>query len=104
MTLFIPCEAYQDRVTVTLSCLIVMAAFFTQISSSLPLSADPKLIDVWMFTHVCILFLVFEVHIIIIFLFIKSTRMKEEEEKKENKVYPFQVRISDCNASKNCEC
>ncbi|KAF2350195.1 Neurotransmitter-gated ion-channel ligand-binding domain [Trinorchestia longiramus] len=55
----IPLDDFSDRLTVSISCLIVMAALFTQISSTLPVSADPKMIDVWMFVHVFMLAVVF---------------------------------------------
>ncbi|KAF2347728.1 Low-density lipoprotein (LDL) receptor class A repeat [Trinorchestia longiramus] len=55
----VPLDDLASRLTVSISCLIVMAALFTQISSTLPVSADPKMIDVWMFVHVLLLALVF---------------------------------------------
>lgn len=77
LTLLMPSHDYQDRVSVTLSCLIVMSALFTQVSTSLPTSADPKLIDVWMFTHVALLFVVFLVHIIVIYIHSQSNSSSE---------------------------
>ncbi|XP_018010641.1 glycine receptor subunit alpha-3-like [Hyalella azteca] len=55
----VPLDDLPSRLTVSISCLIVMAALFTQISSTLPVSADPKMIDVWMFVHVLMLAVVF---------------------------------------------
>ncbi|XP_018010642.2 uncharacterized protein LOC108668028 [Hyalella azteca] len=55
----VPLDDLPSRLTVSISCLIVMAALFTQISSTLPVSADPKIIDVWMFVHVLMLAVVF---------------------------------------------
>ncbi|MCL4147038.1 UNVERIFIED_CONTAM: hypothetical protein GTU68_052828 [Idotea baltica] len=66
MTHLLPINDYTDRLTVTLSCLIVMATLFTQVSTTLPKSAEPKSIDIWMFAHIMVLLLVFVVHVCVI--------------------------------------
>ncbi|MCL4144127.1 UNVERIFIED_CONTAM: hypothetical protein GTU68_064801 [Idotea baltica] len=79
LTLVLPFDDYQDRVTVTLSCLIVMSTLFAQTSSSLPASADPKLIDIWMFIHISLLFLVFIVHVGVIYIHKRSNHLSQEK-------------------------
>ena len=55
-------------------------------SSTLPESAAPKLLDIWMFYHVLVLFLVFIMHVIVNILLEKSN--KKQENKKQNKKSP----------------
>nr|XP_045606503.1 glutamate-gated chloride channel alpha-like [Procambarus clarkii] len=61
-----PTDDFSNRSTATLSCLIVKAAFFIQISTTLPPSAEPKLVDVWMFGNVSVLTLIFVVHVAVL--------------------------------------
>ncbi|XP_063874301.1 acetylcholine receptor subunit epsilon-like [Scylla paramamosain] len=61
-----PIQDFSNRCTATLSCLIVKAAFFLQISGTLPKTADPKLVDVWMFGNVFVLSLIFLAHVAVL--------------------------------------
>ncbi|RXG50869.1 5-hydroxytryptamine receptor 3C [Armadillidium vulgare] len=65
ITLFLPTHDYNDRFATTFSLLMSMSSLFSQISGSLPASAEPKLMDIWMFTHVLCILLIFIDHIII---------------------------------------
>ncbi|KAL7648950.1 UNVERIFIED_CONTAM: hypothetical protein RMT77_000885 [Armadillidium vulgare] len=83
MTHWLPINDYNDRVTVTLSCLIVMAALFTTSSNNLPESAEPKLIDFWMFAHIVVLLIVFVAHLIVIFIHDRNANKEREQKEKE---------------------
>ena len=110
-THFLPLDDYQDRVSVTLSCLIVMASLFAQVnyrlaciikifpaiyeflilqqSSTLPKTAEPKFIDIWMFAHITILALVFWDQIILIN--IEKFQSRKRNKVSSDKVYPIIV-------------
>lgn len=68
-------ENFTDRITVTLSLLIVLASLFSQLSSSLPSSADPKLIDIFFFYCCVRVGSIFIIHSLIN----KSMECKQEE-------------------------
>ena len=55
-----------------------------QVSTTLPESAEPKMIDIWMCTHVAILFLIFFVHIIVNAV---KERYEDEQEIKGHRTY-----------------
>ena len=59
---------------------LLKSVIYTKVSTSLPTSAEPKLIDFWMFIHVVILFLMFLVHVLVIYF---HTKHKEHAEKEE---------------------
>ena len=49
---------YRDRIMVTVSCLIVIATLFSQMTSNMPPSAQPKAVDIFFFFYICRMFLV----------------------------------------------
>ncbi|KAK3873063.1 hypothetical protein Pcinc_021897 [Petrolisthes cinctipes] len=71
-------ENFTDRITVTLSLLIVLASLFSQLSSSLPSSAEPKLVDIFFF-YCCL-----RVGTIFIFHSLINRSMKYMQEEVEN--------------------
>ncbi|XP_047739092.1 glycine receptor subunit alpha-3-like [Hyalella azteca] len=87
----IPLENLSDRLTVSISCLIVMAALLTQISSTLPVSADPKMIDSWMFIHVLIMAVAFFCMVLLEIVNRKLGPDKEEGDRwlKKVKIHPY---------------
>uniref|UniRef100_A0A6A7G4D8 Glycine receptor subunit alpha-2-like n=1 Tax=Hirondellea gigas TaxID=1518452 RepID=A0A6A7G4D8_9CRUS len=62
-TFALPFSMMSDRLNVTVACLIVMAALFTQVSSTLPTAADSKMIDIWMFAHMFLFAFIFLSHV-----------------------------------------
>lgn len=54
-----------DRISVTLSCLIVIAALYSQITFTIPQSSSPKLIDVYFFYFIVRLFKTFVHHFVL---------------------------------------
>ncbi|KAF2361252.1 Neurotransmitter-gated ion-channel ligand-binding domain [Trinorchestia longiramus] len=56
-TLFFEFDNFQDRITVTLSCLIVEAGLYAQVIEVVPISAAPKFIDSLFFYSIIRLFL-----------------------------------------------
>lgn len=72
-------ENFTDRITVTLSLLIVLASLFSQLSSTLPSSADPKLVDIFFFYCCVRVGTIFIIHSLIN----KSVECKQEEMEKE---------------------
>ncbi|XP_042860196.1 uncharacterized protein LOC122246016 [Penaeus japonicus] len=87
ITHIFPHEDFSDRVTTTLSCLIVMAAFFIQVSTALPTSAEPKLIDFWMLGHVLLMLMIFVTHVLV-----KSFLTEEEAQEKKEDCIPTILR------------
>ena len=63
---------------VTLSCLIVVAALFSQVSSTIPSSPTPKSIDYYFFYFIWRLFFIF-LHNTILFLLTKYRECKEKK-------------------------
>ncbi|XP_047740541.1 uncharacterized protein LOC125179192 [Hyalella azteca] len=57
-TLFFAFEDFTDRISVTLSCLIVLAGLYSQICVVIPISAAPKLVDVYFFYAIVRMFFV----------------------------------------------
>ena len=57
--------SFRDRIMVTLSSLIVLAALFSQMSSTLPDSPAPKAIEVFFFYYIARLSYVFACHTIL---------------------------------------
>ncbi|XP_047502382.1 uncharacterized protein LOC125047881 [Penaeus chinensis] len=55
---FFPVEDFNERIMVALTALLVEAAFFTQMSSSIPQTAYLKLVDIWFVYCITSLFLV----------------------------------------------
>ncbi|KAF2362649.1 Neurotransmitter-gated ion-channel transmembrane domain, partial [Trinorchestia longiramus] len=56
-TLFFAYDNFQDRITVTLSCLIVEAGLYSQVTDIVPISAAPKFIDVFFLYAITRLFI-----------------------------------------------
>ena len=64
-TFFFPVKDFQDRVMVAITALLVDAAFFTQVSSSIPKTAYLKMVDVWfVFCIACLFFVILSLTII----------------------------------------
>ncbi|KAK7085452.1 hypothetical protein SK128_028025, partial [Halocaridina rubra] len=79
LTIFLPCtilcylahltltnfrlENFTNRISVTLSLLIVLASLFSQMSVSLPQSPEPKLVDIFFFYCIIRVSFVFVIHI-----------------------------------------
>ncbi|ROT61595.1 putative glycine receptor subunit alpha-2 [Penaeus vannamei] len=82
MTQFFSHENFSDRIMVTLSCLIVVAALFSQIAATVPASASHKAIDVIFLIIIVRLFLVV-LHHSVLFL-IRRSVMKAKEEALES--------------------
>ncbi|XP_042861045.1 uncharacterized protein LOC122246510 isoform X2 [Penaeus japonicus] len=61
-TLYFKRQDFSDRIGVTLSCLIVIAALFSQITFTIPQSSSPKVIDVYFFYFIVRLFITFAHH------------------------------------------
>ncbi|XP_037775248.1 uncharacterized protein LOC119572299 isoform X2 [Penaeus monodon] len=78
MTQFFSHENFSDRIMVTLSCLIVVAALFSQIAATVPASASHKAIDVIFLIIIVRLFLVV-LHHSVLFLIRRSVRRAKEE-------------------------
>ncbi|XP_037800417.1 glycine receptor subunit beta-type 4-like [Penaeus monodon] len=55
---FFPVEDFNERIMVALTALLVEAAFFTQMSASIPQTAYLKLVDIWFVYCITSLFLV----------------------------------------------
>ncbi|XP_037792353.1 acetylcholine-gated chloride channel subunit acc-1-like [Penaeus monodon] len=72
VTLFFDLHDFQDRIMVSLTSLLVLAALFSQTSQSIPKTAYLKHIDVWYIVLITIDFL-----IIIILVIIENLRMME---------------------------
>ncbi|XP_047736693.1 uncharacterized protein LOC125177973 [Hyalella azteca] len=57
-TLFYAFENFQDRIAVTLACLIVEAGLYSQICVVIPISAAPKFVDIYFFYGILRMFFV----------------------------------------------
>lgn len=55
-------DAFTDRITITLSLLIVLASLFAQVATSMPDSPSPKLVDIFFFYCILRVSLVFLLH------------------------------------------
>ncbi|CAL4096601.1 unnamed protein product, partial [Meganyctiphanes norvegica] len=62
LTFFFPLDDFTDRIMVSVTALLVEAAFFTQVSSSIPKTAYLKLIDIWCLFCIIIIFFMILVH------------------------------------------
>lgn len=62
VSLFFDIDAFTDRITITLSLLIVLASLFAQVATSNPASPNPKLVDVFFFYCILRVSLVFLLH------------------------------------------
>nr|XP_027210128.1 glycine receptor subunit alpha-3-like [Penaeus vannamei] len=56
LTFFFPLDDFNDRIMVSLTSLLVLAALFTQVSASIPKTSYLKLVDVWFIFCICIVF------------------------------------------------
>ncbi|XP_068248571.1 uncharacterized protein [Palaemon carinicauda] len=83
-TQFFAYDNFSDRTMVTLSCLIVITSLFGQVSSQVPVSAQPKLIDGYFFFAMMRLFICFLHHTILRIL--RILLEKNEEVNKERKI------------------
>ena len=76
---------FRDRIMVTLSCLIVLASLFSQLSSNLPDSPAPKAIEVLFFFYILKLSYVFMCH-----TFMALLRFhREAKEKQLDQMYGY---------------
>ncbi|XP_042209223.1 glycine receptor subunit alpha-1-like [Homarus americanus] len=73
LTFFFDLDDFTDRIMVSLTSLLVLAALFTQTSQSIPKTAYLKLIDIWYVTLIITDFL-----IIVMLVFIENQRMQEK--------------------------
>ncbi|KAF2363407.1 Low-density lipoprotein (LDL) receptor class A repeat [Trinorchestia longiramus] len=84
-TLYIKPSLLQVRLTVSLTTLLVLYTLFSQTSSSLPRTAHIKMIDMWFFFVISVLFVIIILHVVIERigddLFIKSTTVKDFQSK-----------------------
>ncbi|XP_076041083.1 uncharacterized protein LOC143025389 [Oratosquilla oratoria] len=64
-TLYVKAALLQVRLTVSLTTLLVLYTLFNQTSSSLPKTANIKMIDIWFFFCIILLFVIIIVHVII---------------------------------------
>lgn len=69
-----------DRISVTLSCLIVMATLFSQVAVTSPPSASPKLMDIYFFYSILRLLVTFIHHSIYFHLHAYVTRQQRKED------------------------
>ncbi|XP_071547713.1 uncharacterized protein [Panulirus ornatus] len=63
-TLFVQVQKLDVRSGVSLTTLLVLYTFFNQVSSSLPQTADVKMIDVWFFFCIILLFVIIIIHVV----------------------------------------
>ncbi|XP_042233816.1 uncharacterized protein LOC121874003 [Homarus americanus] len=73
LTFFFDLDDFTDRIMVSLTSLLVLAALFTQTSQSIPKTAYLKLIDIWYVTLIITDFL-----IIVMLVLIENQRMQEK--------------------------
>lgn len=81
-TLYFKRQDFSDRIGVTLSCLIVIAALFSQITFTIPQSSSPKVIDVYFFYFIVRLFITFAHHGI--FAFLRGARAREIADREDS--------------------
>ena len=72
---------------VTLSCLIVMASLFAQLSTTLPASAEPKAIEVLFFFYIAKLSFVFLCHTLLGYILYRRKRKESQDLIKNNKIH-----------------
>ncbi|XP_047476773.1 uncharacterized protein LOC125030639 [Penaeus chinensis] len=89
LTLFFGVDNFSDRIMVTLSCLIVVAALFAQIATTTPSSACPKTIDMIFLAIIMRLFFVVLHHSI--FYLLRVYVKKCEERRIREAVQPLTV-------------
>ncbi|XP_076039355.1 uncharacterized protein LOC143024437 [Oratosquilla oratoria] len=65
LTLMFDVNNFQDRVMVSLTALLVLAALFTQVSSDLPTTSYLKLIDVWFIFCIVVSFVIVALHVLV---------------------------------------
>nr|XP_045603292.1 uncharacterized protein LOC123761356 [Procambarus clarkii] len=81
---------FSERISVTLSCLIVIAALYSQITFTIPQSSSPKIIDVYFFYFIVRLFKTFAHHSVL--YLIRNYRKKmQENSRSENEVTPSET-------------
>ena len=83
---------FRDRIMVTLSCLIVLASLFSQLSSNLPDSPEPKAIEVFFFFYILRLSYDFWTHTIIAWLRIYR-REKEEKQRQDDFLFDYRPHL-----------
>ncbi|XP_037784613.1 uncharacterized protein LOC119580573 [Penaeus monodon] len=81
-TLYFKRQDFSDRIGVTLSCLIVIAALFSQITFTIPPSSSPKVIDVYFFYFIVRLFITFAHHGV--FAFLRGARAREIADREDS--------------------
>ncbi|XP_037775243.1 uncharacterized protein LOC119572296 [Penaeus monodon] len=89
LTLFFGVDNFSDRIMVTLSCLIVVAALFAQIATTTPFSACPKAIDMIFLAIIIRLFFVVLHHSI--YYLLRVYVQKCEERRTREPVKPLTV-------------
>ncbi|CAL4139665.1 unnamed protein product, partial [Meganyctiphanes norvegica] len=78
LTFFFPIEDFNDRIMVSLTTLMVEAAFFTQVSIGIPTTSYLKLIDIWFVFCIVIVFTMMLVHTYINYQKHKLTKVSPE--------------------------
>ena len=76
---------------VTLSCLIVLASLFSQLSTTIPNSPAPKIIEILFFYYIAKLSLIFAAH-----TYTAVVRFRREEEKENiypNKLFEYRPQV-----------
>ncbi|RXG50873.1 hypothetical protein Avbf_14931, partial [Armadillidium vulgare] len=68
LTFLLPTCSYGDRALSILDILLTMATLFSQLIGNIPKSAEPKLLDIWMFAHVLVLAQIYFGHMVVIYL------------------------------------
>ncbi|XP_047475759.1 uncharacterized protein LOC125029721 isoform X1 [Penaeus chinensis] len=81
-TLYFKRQDFSDRIGVTLSCLIVIAALFSQITFTIPQSSSPKVIDVYFFYFIVRLFITFAHHGI--FAFLRGAKVRKIADREDS--------------------
>lgn len=88
-TLFVKLEALNVRAMMSLTTLLVLYTFFSNLSLSLPTTASIKLIDIWFFSIIFLLFANIVIHI-----FVKVETRKKADKKQTIVVQPLGVEPS----------
>ncbi|XP_045134426.1 ligand-gated ion channel 50-like [Portunus trituberculatus] len=71
LTFYFDVNDFTDRIMVALTAMLVLAAFFTQTSNTIPKTAYLKLIDVWYLVLICQVFA-----IIVSLVYVENLRLR----------------------------
>ncbi|XP_068233605.1 gamma-aminobutyric acid receptor subunit beta-like [Palaemon carinicauda] len=88
ITLFIQLSAFQERIIMTLTTLLVMYTMFEQVSNNLPATAYIKMVDMWFFFCIFLIFSLIIVHVVIEYLPVDA---KSASDCKNGEALPFGV-------------